>query len=309
MKKRYKLIFAILIISVLLCFFNTTVFANAPAPADSLTFELINLPENAVYADILIKIDKDDPQYVDFQPNDFVKAPEDCSALVDYSHNGYCSFTFHYRDAKSEFKIYNSDEWPDYYSIIFCRGSEYREYLTQYEDLLNNYSDIRLVLMDEDFNIISVSEEAQLPKVSPFIRFSGHVEYDGNENCINIDTDINPYFFLGILYVFPSVFLIFFSVGCELIVAVCFRLWGRKIPTVLIVNFSTQLIMRLAYFLLPFTYLVETIILEVLVYSSEFFVYRKTMKDVKTAKIAVYTVVANTLSLVFGIFFQNLFGL
>jgi len=60
--------------------------------------------------------------------------------------------------------------------------------------------------------------------------------------------------------------------------------------------------MRVLYLLLPFAYLIETIILEVLVYGAEFWIYRKKFQEVGTVKIICYTVVANTLSLLLGIF-------
>ena len=44
-----------------------TASANSPVPKHYLTINLTDLPENAVYADLLIKIDQNDSKYVDFQ--------------------------------------------------------------------------------------------------------------------------------------------------------------------------------------------------------------------------------------------------
>ena len=51
-----------------------SVSANSPAPANHLSVMLSNLPEEAVYADLLIQLHQDDPQFVDFQANTFVES-------------------------------------------------------------------------------------------------------------------------------------------------------------------------------------------------------------------------------------------
>ena len=48
-------------------------------------------------------------------------------------------------------------------------------------------------------------------------------------------------------------------------------------------------------------YLVETMILELMVYTGEFFLYRWRFRTVPLRRILVYTVVANTVSLLLGI--------
>jgi hypothetical protein len=63
--------------------------------------------------------------------------------------------------------------------------------------------------------------------------------------------------------------------------------------------------MRLLYLVLPFTYLIETIILEIMVYVTEFLIYKKYLKQEKTTTIGWYTVIANTLSLLLGIWFNS----
>lgn len=65
--------------------------------------------------------------------------------------------------------------------------------------------------------------------------------------------------------------------------------------------------MRLLYLLLPFSYLPETILLELLVYGTEFFLYKKSWQDLKSGKIALYTAIANTASLLLGIALDTIF--
>ncbi len=295
---RLKKIFTLLIfVCVFGCFSTFSVSANAPMPADHLSIYISNLPEGAVYADLLIKIPKDDSNYIDFQSSAYGDDKSLVKEIANYSKDGYRSFTLHYRNAKSNIKIEHA--YNENYMVEFCCGSEYREYLTQYEDLLNNYRNFKIALLDKDYKIISVSDSAKLPKDIPSISFYGDVEYDALENKIEVDSMVNPYFvFFGS---FLSIIVMIISIVTEFLVALIFRFKGKQLLNIFIVNACSQLIMRTLYLVLPFPYLIKTVIFEVIVYTAEFIIYKKRFADVKVSKILAYTIVANTFSLLFGI--------
>ena len=99
------------------------------------------------------------------------------------------------------------------------------------------------------------------------------------------------------------------SIGIECLLALLFRFKGKKILTVLVVNLCTQVVMRALQMFLPLNYWVEVAILETLVYTAEFFLYKKYLKGVSTGKLLIYTILANTLSLFCGLRLnQGLFG-
>lgn len=300
MKKASKLLSVLILLAILVCALPVSVSANSPGPAVHLTVVFSNLPENAVYADILIKIQESDPNYVAFQPNEFADDVQDAQELVNYSVDGFRSFTYHYKDAMSNMKL--EPYYDDLYYADFCNGSEFHNFLTQYEDLRKNYSDVKVVLLDKDFQILVVSGDSQSLKDGKIATFDGQLSYDAASDRLEADTRMSysGLFFLimGILLV---VLFIFLSVGTEVVTALLFRLRGKRLVAIVIVNACTQITMRILYLALPFTYLLETIILEVLVYSAEFIVYKKRFKDVSTAKILAYTVTANTASLLLGI--------
>mgnify|MGYP003468132678 CR=1 FL=1 len=152
----------------------------------------------------------------------------------------------------------------------------------------------------KDFNIIVVSESIQLPKENNAFVFDGEICFDFNTNSLDFDTRINPYFvvFGG----FFSILIMLMSIGTETVISLLFGFRGRQTLTILIVNICSQIIMRLLYLVLPFTYLIETIILEVCVYTAEFFIYKKYFKGTSVIKLVGYTLTANTLSLLLGIF-------
>lgn len=299
---RYKKLFLSIVLLFVVSFSLPVVAsANSPAPAYHLTAILSNLPDNAVYADLLIKIEEKDPLFVDFQPNAFVQAASEAKELVAYSEEGFRSFTFHYKDAKSNIQIteYYNYSNDDLYYVDFCTDLEYRDYLTQYENLRKHYRDVRIALLDKDFNIIAVSKPAQLPKQSNAFRFDGRIYYNFFTNAINCDTSLDVlYVIFGGIY---SVLIMLMSVGTETVLACFFGFKKKRIGTVLVLNVCTQIAMRVLYAVLPFAYLIETCILEILVYCTEFLIYKKRFSEVRTGKLVWYTILANTLSLLLGI--------
>ena len=293
-----KKLFALLIILIFACLLPLSVSANAPMPADSLTVEISNIPDGAVYADLLIKIDQDDPNYIDAQKSAYGNTADVPQEIANYCEDGFRSFTLHYANAKSNIKL-EKHSYDDSYDVLFCKGLEYNDYLTQYEDLRKNYRNIKIALLDKNFNIISVSNEGEIPLTDEIRTFKGIVYYDVRQNSLEINSHINPYavVFSG----FFSILIVALSVFIESATAFFFRYNSKQISMISIVNLCTQITMRILYLVLPFTYLIETIMLETLVYSSEFLIYKKRFKELKTGNILTYTIIANTLSLVIGI--------
>ena len=297
MKDLKKLFFIVVIVTILASSFVLPVFANAPMPADHLTVVLSNLPDDAVYVDLLVKINQDDPNFVDFQSNNYADSASKSSEIVSYSDGSFYSFTFHYKNSKSNIKI--EHYYDDLYYVDFCNGLNYQDYITQYESLRNHYRDVKVALLDKDFNIIVVSKSIQLPEENNAFVFDGVIYFDFNTNSLDFDTRINPYFvvFGG----FFSILIMLMSIGIETLASLLFGFRGRQTLTILIVNICSQVIMRLLYLVLPFTYLIETIILEVCVYTTELLIYKRHFKDTRTIKLVGYTITANTLSLLLGI--------
>ncbi len=297
MIKFKKIQMTVLLFLIFIFSLSMPVYANAPMPADSLLVYLSNLPEDVVYADLLIKIDKNDANYIDFQPNGFANTVSGAKEIVEYSKDGYRSFTFHYENSKSNIKIEHDND--DLYSVNFCNGLEYEQYLTQYEDLCKNYRDIKIALLDKDLNIVCVSASAKIPKEEYFTVFDGNIYYDASKDCFDIDTRVNAFalVFGGLC----SIFIMVLSIVSEAVVSFLFRYDIKQASTICKVNACSQIIMRLLYIIMPFTYLIETVILEFLVYCAEFIVYRKRFKEMSVKRLLFYTVTANTISLLIGV--------
>ena len=209
MHRKNKLFSTFTLLLLVALALTTTVCANAPEPPDYLTVILSERHEEAVYADLLIKIDPSDSNYTDFSPGIYADHVYSSSEIVAYDDDGYRSFTFHYKNARSDIEI--NRYYDKMYYVDFCRGYDYNEFFTQYEALLNEYRDVKVALLDDEFNILVVSDAIRLPKVGKLLEFNGQVTYDIRENSLDFDLWINPYFLIfgGII----SALMILISIG------------------------------------------------------------------------------------------------
>ena len=300
MKRGNKALCAFLLCVILVCSLPVSVFANAPDYPDYFDVNITNLPEEAVYADLLIRIDENDPNYTPFQPSDLGEDEALLADIIDYSEDGYSSFTLHYKNAVSNNKI--NKYYDDEYYVTFCYGYGYGSVYSQYTDILNNYRKVKIALLDEDFKIIAVSEEADLSNISLVNAFTGYMYYDVSDNSLEAEMYEPPLFVL--IGGFLSMVVMFFSVGIEVLAALIFGFRKKQLLPILIANVCTQTVMRLLYCVIPLSYWLETLILEFLIYLVEFLIYKKFIKEADTKKILIYTIVANTVTLLLGLAFN-----
>ena len=300
MKHRNKAICSFVLCIILVCSLSVPVFANAPAYPDYFDVNITNLPEEAVYADLLIRIDENDPNYTPFQSSFLGEDEALLADIIDYSEDGYSSFTLHYKNSATYNKIeeyYNGE-----YCVTFCCDYEYNSVYSQYEDILNNYGKVKIALLDKDFKIIAVSEEADLSTISLVNAFTGYMYYDVSDNSLEAEMYEPPLFVL--IGGFLSMVVMFFSVGIEVLAALIFGFRKKQLLPILIANVCTQAAMRLLYCVIPLSYWLETLILEFLIYLVEFLIYKKFIKEADTKKILIYTIVANTVTLLLGLAFN-----
>lgn len=314
MKKTKKIRFLFLVLMLVFFVLPVSVSANAPDAMDHLSVNITNPPEGAVYADLLIQFSEEDPNYVEFQSGSYGADAAALKEITAYSDNGYQSFTIHYKNAKSivemkEAEVQNPED--AYVKVDFCASPNQQsgwvfEFKDQYKDIIDNYRNIKIAFLDKDFKVISVSPPIELPEITLFRSFSGVLKYDAAYGAYQFHTWYNAWAWVGI---FISMFLMQISIGIECLLALLFRFKGKKILTVLVVNLCTQVVMRALQMFLPLNYWVEVAILETLVYTAEFFLYKKYLKGVSTGKLLIYTILANTLSLFCGLRLnQGLFG-
>ena len=288
----------LIICMVILCMCPLTVFANGPAPAPEYWFTFSNLPENIEYVDLLIELPIEDSCYVPLVAENLPKGFAVDSPIVTYCEDDYRSYTFHYADAASIIKIDQNQSVYFFTNDLNLSGND---------DHMNDIYDrgsLRLALLDEYGNIQQISRTFSLrPERIMEYQLNGF-HYDALEDHLDRDTAISG--FGIVVFLLASVAGVAVTCFLEDLVALPFSLWKRYRKQILCTNIFSQVLMRLLHILLygwVFNrYIWTVVVLEVLVYSGEFLLYRMTMKDVSAKRVLLYTVSANTVSLLLSIF-------
>ncbi|MCL2817192.1 MAG: hypothetical protein FWD39_02245 [Clostridiales bacterium] len=301
-KKRITRIVTLAIITLFLCMLMPlTAQANSSAPANSIYLAITNKPEAAVHADILIKIGPGDAEYVDFNSANGEKfgiAAD--SQIAMYNEDGYMSFTFHYLDSASEMMLKTIGGIDG--NIIYYFSARHADVYadnTQFDNLLANYHVLKIALLDEHGNILCVSGKAD---INPQNRgyFVGRIDYNADNGRIHVYYSGNGLVIL--LYIFFLGFAILrmaFSIAVETLVAIPFKI--RPLWKIISVNAVTQIILIIFMAFSKLPYIQTLIIIEVFVYLAEFGAYTLLFKNIPKLKLLLYTVVANTASLLLGL--------
>ncbi|MCL2368437.1 MAG: hypothetical protein FWC72_05525 [Oscillospiraceae bacterium] len=255
-----------------------------------------NLPEGAVFADLLIRIEQDDPNFVHINEGNLARFGLDAQAeIVGFNADGFMSFTFHYRDADAG--LYTNRYSGGSGWVTFARGSA-----RQFEDLRRNYSDMKIALLDYAGNVISVSAQFTLPNDFLWLTY----DHQTRAVSVRVRTTSSPWRFIFLPHTIVMIITIaLFSIGLEIVIGLFFQFFRKKLLLIFCVNLGTQMAMWVVYlrFMWLWPPLLAILLLEVVIYVTEFVIYRKSpiMADESTRKLLLYTVIANTVSLVLGI--------
>lgn len=277
--------------------------ADAPVPKHYFTVEYHEgeLPEGAAYLDLLIKINPKDEQYtaVNSDIADKYGLKSDCG-LVTCNSDGYVSFSAHYRNAGSEIKLISDS--GKYQNIVFSSSLN-----TQFEDLTGRYKSAKIALFDRNGNLLQVSEKFNISRPDHGY-LTGNIYYDAVNNTAEASAyhSVISRLFSSLLPVNVLFFGILFSVGIEILIAVWFRFKGRSLVIIALVNIATQVIMRVLFVFSPWSYWLTVLILETGVYIGEFVLYKIWIKEKTILQIGIYTVTANTASLLLGLLINSL---
>lgn len=289
-----KVLTVLIIILLTISLFPSPASANSPPPAPWYTITLENLPEDAFYVDLLIPLSEDDPCYQepseDILPASF---PENAE-IITYREDGYRSYTFHYRDAVSNIFpgrnhqiTFFSDQW----------GKDHPEHM---EDIENRGS-FRLAILDQYGSILKVSATHPANQRYFLRQVTNSFRYDAATDTLTRTTLSIMGGFLGLLILIGCSIIV--TCLLEVLAAIPFGLFRRYGWMILRTNLASQIIMWLLFLnfsLLPFLTVLVIVLLEIGVYILEYQHYRHKMPDIPRRKCLIYTISANTVSLVFG---------
>lgn len=303
MKKRNRLLALLLTLVLMLAWMPLEASANSPPPVPFYMFQISNLPVNAVYVDLLIPLSKSDESYVEADSN---KLPEDFSSdaeIVNYCEEGFRSYTFHYLDAASDISL--DEEGYVYFfadsAFVTDREGEVRY---AHEQEIYELGTIRLAILDRFGNILQVSPVLTLTRRSMFEYLQNKFFYDMQTQEFMVKSR-KSYFGIA-TYTFLSILGTLLTCSLELLVAIPFGIQKHRKGMIFWTNAVSQALMYVLYVelygVLFWKYRYVVILLEVLVYAGEYLWYSRKMHDVSRRKILLYTVTANTASLILGLF-------
>ena len=301
MKKQNRPFVLFLSLVLLLSWIPLTASANSPEPSPYYTFYLTNLPDGAVYVDLLIPFALDDKMYTELNTANIPDTFSPDAQILTYCEDNYRSYTFHYRNALSLIRIgregdvrFFADDIPlwnethirfDHAADIDIRGH------------------VKLIMLDVKGDILQLSQPLDLTNVSKFSYRLGDFHYDcatGNLVISHIeDNMLSP----PQHYIVSSIWGILLTCLVEWLLLLVYEA-KRHSLLILSTNVVSQILMRMAYAVLylysTWSYGLITLVLEGCVFLGEFLWYSRRIKDMKWTVVLRYTILANTLSWLLG---------
>ena len=295
MEKRNRLLAVILILVLVLGTLPLTAAANSPGPSIGICFVLTDLPKDTVYVDLLIQLPDSDPMYVDLVEDNLSGSITAQSEIVSYCDDSFRSYTYHYRNAQSLIEV------VEYRYVLFFTNDVLEDYSDHREDVYSR-GKIRLAMLDREGSILKVSPTFELRTDGFLTNMMGIFDYNAGTDEFEVREQTSV--IAWIVYICLCVLCLLLTVATEVLIAVCFRM-KAFLDIIKRANIVSQILMHsmfvLLYALVSQNYLLNTLILEALVYTGEFLYYSKKTWGISAKKCFLYTVTANTASLVLGI--------
>jgi hypothetical protein len=299
MRKRVGLAAALAVLLLAAAPVAPVAYANSPAPIGELRVEVNRPPEDAVYVDVLIKIDPEDADYIGFSDqNGTDNAISADAGIVAYNEDGYMSLSFH-RLGMQAFMTKSNPEYKDFRVLFIMPQS-----MQTIDDIT---SSLKVALLDGDANVIHVSDAIDVS--APSGQYARTVFYDVETLSAEVEfVGLPPYgggeggaATLGLLALVLLLLVgrVALSIGSETLIAITLHI--KPVYKVVLVNIATQIALIAFMGLSGMTYVASMAIGEAAVYIVEGVAFCLLYRDIKPAKVIAYTVVANTVSLAIGL--------
>ncbi|MDF1493837.1 hypothetical protein [Caproiciproducens sp. CPB-2] len=296
--RKVKTLFLFLTIGIFCIFFTPlcVAYANSPPPPSYFYSYVTNADENVRYIDILIKIDSNNEYYTDLNTaNASAHGFSRSTPIVAYNQDGYMSTSFHCKDVQSSpnSQQSNSELTKD---MILNNGNKPISTMTK---------TIKIALLDRDGKLLKVSNAVSVTPTDDDT-FPRTVRYNAGSETPTIE--FSPYYHGYSAMAFSFLFILAYltrmtiSVAIEALVAVPFKM--RPLRKVVVINIVTQIILFAFIRSGTVSYTDSVIIGEIFVFITEFVAYLFLFKHISKPKLALYTVIANTISLAVGLIFN-----
>ena len=180
-----KIIITTVTVLALMLLLQLTCFAWVPSCYLDCTIDYTQIPENAVYVELLLPISPDDENYTEYNQTNGEKFNIlSDSEIVSYCQDGFMSYTYHLSDAKSKPK-------PFYFAIFKCDFKYYENNKSLFDKLnalsvgtkeTTTWVDYAEIYLDDD------SEDA-LTKIYSDLGYS--IEWEKNHTQVIFFNDLS----------------------------------------------------------------------------------------------------------------------
>ena len=172
---RTRRVLQVLLCAVIVLFMMPAHSAHAAAmPADRITLDIRDIPDNAVYIDLLADIRNID-NYIEFDKDFMDNYDFDPTELAQFSEGGFVSFSCHYNGEKADMRIKEG-------KTVFAEKNTVRQ-LSFYE------TSVRIAVLDKDGHIIQISDSVKINDTENdyYLCNYGEIEYSIESNEIQAD--------------------------------------------------------------------------------------------------------------------------
>lgn len=167
-----------LIIAMLFVLPVQSVFA-AMKDADTITLDISNIPDDAVYIDVLFDF-KNDENYTGLDKKYMSGYDYDPAELAEYDEDGFVSFSCHYRGTgKADMHIKTGK------TVFVVKENERQFYF--------NNNSLKIAVLDRSGHIIQVSDPVAINDTDKSIYLVGDIKYNVAEDRIQPDLFDNSY--------------------------------------------------------------------------------------------------------------------
>lgn len=298
--KKSKTLFFIFLVVIVSSFIIPLLVAHAdsPPPPNYFYSYVTNTNSNAKYTDILIKISKNSKYYTGLNTSNAQEYGFNSSTpIVNYNKDGYMSICFHCNDVSSMPSILQN--------LDMCKTIELEN---GYKPISTMTDSIKIALFDKSGNVLKVSDAVSvMPTVND--TYPNEVNYDASSTIpiVNFVPFYKGYANNAVIllnfFVFAFLIRMAISTTTETLIAIPFKI--RPLWKIVVINIATQILLFAFISSGRLSYNSSILIGEIFVFIFEFVAYIFLFKNISKPKLALYTVIANTISLVIGLIFNG----
>lgn len=185
-----KFILTAILTLILFSILSFSCFAWVPSYQFTCYIDYLQIPDGAVYVDLLLPISQNDDNYTEFNEANGEKfSISQQSEIVEYNKDGYMSYTFHLNNATAEIK-------PSYFIDAVCE----KDFYNSNKEIFEKFLSIQPHIINEDANFsaqifLGSEEEIAATKIYNMLELSIDNEKKFTHTCFcSNNSDVEEFY-------------------------------------------------------------------------------------------------------------------